>query len=179
MITAKLEGSEIAIKGFKTILDVVNDRRKIKTQVIHPAAKIVKKVMIGLAPKFNGTSFDVYRTPKASGSMRAPNGMGKIYVSIKPGQLKNSIKAFTTRRSSKSGAMYIGPRYKSGTWKKPEKGGWYMHMVQFGTQFVKPQPFVKQALLATKKGISNLMEKSYKKLLAEGANKTLGVFEVK
>jgi len=180
MITAELEGNQIALDGFDTILDIVNDRQKVKREVIHPAAKIVKKVMIGLAPLLTtATSFDVYRTPKASGSMRAPNGMGKIYVSIKPGQLKKSIKAFTTRRSSKSGAMYIGPKYKSGVWKKPEKGGWYMHMVQFGTEFVKPQPFVKPALLATKKGISNMMEKNYKKVLSQAVSKTNGVFELK
>lgn len=179
MITTRLEGDQIVLDGFKRLTDVVNDRKKIRKEVIMPAAKIVKKVMIGLAPRLDtAPAFNVYRTPKQKKGMRAPNGMGNIYVSIKPGQLKKSIKVFSTRNSSRNGALYIGPKYKSGVWKKPDKGGWYMHMVQFGTDSVKPQPFVKPALLATRKGVGNLMANNYKKLIREGANKSKGVFTI-
>ena len=103
-------------------------------------------------------SFNVYRG-------------GKIYVAIKPKQLKKSVGIFSTPSTRKAGALNIGPRYKSGAWIKPEKGGWFMHMVQFGTQYVKPQPFVLQALLSTKSGVGKMMQKNMEKRLKRVVNK--------
>ena len=174
----KVEGANLATSAFKNIIKDVKDRKTMVKEVLLPAAKIVKKVMIGMAPILSAPVFNVYRTPKAKAGMRAPNGMGKIYVKNKPGQLKKSISYFHTKATRKAGAINIGPRYKSGVWKKPEKGGWYMHMVQFGTDSVKPQPFVLQALIATKKGVSNMMEigmnKRLQKAVAKNGN---GVIE--
>tara|TARA_R100001369_G_C3291015_1_gene163894 strand:+ start:656 stop:1159 length:504 start_codon:yes stop_codon:yes gene_type:complete len=162
MITAKVEGGYLATKSFKNIIKDVNDRKTMVKEVLLPAAKIVKKVMIGMAPILTGaSSFNVYRD-------------GKVYVKIKPGQLKKSISYFHTPSTREAGAINIGPRYKSGVWKKPEKGGWFMHMVQFGTDSVKPQPFVLQALIATKSGVGNLMEigmnKRLQKAIAKNGN---------
>ena len=166
MITMKLEGGNLASSAFIGVMKDVKDRRKMIKEVILPAAKIVKKVMIGMAPMLTtAPSFNVYRTPKLKQGMRAPNGMGKIYVAIKPGQLKKSISYFHTKATTKAGAVNVGPRYKKGVWLKPEKGGWYLFMVQYGTDSVKPQPFVLPALLSTKKGVANLMEKNMNKRL--------------
>ena len=49
-----------------------------------------------------------------------------------------------------------------------------MHMVQFGTDKVKAQPFVMPALLATRKGVGNLMKKLMAKRIAAGVKKTNG-----
>tara|TARA_R110000824_G_scaffold3916_3_gene18710 strand:+ start:4693 stop:5235 length:543 start_codon:yes stop_codon:yes gene_type:complete len=174
MITMKLDGSNLATSAFLNITKDVKDKKTMVKEVILPAAKIVKKVMIGMAPILSSPVFNVYRTPKAKAGMRAPNGMGKIYVAIKQGQLKKSISYFHTKATRNAGAINIGPRYKKGIWKKPEKGGWYMHMVQFGTDSVKAQPFVLPALLATKKGVANMMEigmnKRLKRIVAKDGN---------
>ena len=159
MITMKLEGNALASSVFKQVIRDVNDRKMIIKEVIRPAAKIVNKVMKGMAPVLSGhAAFNVYRG-------------GEIYVSIKPKQLKKSVGIFTTPSTRKAGALNIGPRYKKGVWTKPEKGGWFMHMVQFGTAFVEPQPFVLQALLSTKSGVGNLMKKGMEKRVRQVVKK--------
>lgn len=154
----KLEGSNLANGVFMEVVRDVNDRRKLIKEVMIPAAKIVKKVMIQKAPMLKGGTFNVYRG-------------GAIYVSIKPNQLKKSISYFQTPSTRKAGAINIGPRYKKGIWKKPEKGGWYMHMVQFGTDTVKPQPFVLPALLATQSGVAKMLEMGMNNRLREVVKK--------
>jgi len=179
-VTFKLEGQQIASAAFKEVLDKVNDRKKISKEVVRPAAKILLKVMREYAPVLDtAPAFNVYKTRKKNAGMRAPNGMGQIYVSIKPQQLKKSIGIFQTKKSSSSGALYVGPRYKKGVWKKPEKGGWFMHMVQFGTEFVSPQPFVMPALRGTAKGVANKMEQGLNKLLSRVCKKNNKVLEYK
>ncbi len=170
-----LEGHKDMGVAIGKVIKETNDRKKMIKEVMVPAAKIVKKVMKSKAPKLKGyPSFNVYRTAKMKPGMRAPKGMGKIYVKIKPGQLRKSISYFRTKASNRAGGINIGPRYKKGAFAKPEKGGWYMHMVQFGTDKVKAQPFVLQALLATRKGVGNLMKKLMAKRIAAGVKKTNG-----
>tara|TARA_R100000995_G_C3466440_1_gene115947 strand:- start:258 stop:794 length:537 start_codon:yes stop_codon:yes gene_type:complete len=178
MINITLEGDKTLQAKMDKFIDNVNNKKKIIREVMTPAAKIVTKVMRSKAPVLRGGTFDVYRTPKMK-SGKAPKGMGKIYVKIKPNQLKKSIFHFHTRATRKAGAINIGPRYKSGVWKKPEKGGWYMHMVQFGTDLVKAQPFVKQALIASSKGVGNMMKKGYLKLMKDAAKQSSGYIQVK
>ena len=155
MITMTLEGASLANSVFKNISTDIKEKRKIIKEVIKPAAKIVLNVMRATAPVMDKyPAFNVYRG-------------GKIYVSIKPKQLKKAVGIFSTPSTRKAGALNIGPRYKKGVWTKPDKGGWFMHMVQFGTDKVKPQPFVLQALLSTKSGVGNLMEKGMQKRLKQ------------
>ena len=180
MITMNLEGHKEMGVAIGTIIKGVNDKKAIIKEAIRPAAKIVTKVMRQKAPKLTGyPSFNVYRTPKQKPGTAAPKGMGKIYVKIKPGQLRKSIFHFATNATRKAGALNVGPRYKKGVWAKPEKGGWYMHMVQFGAQNVKAQPFVSQALIASSKGAGNLMAIGMKRILKNAAAKTGGKIEIK
>ena len=180
MITMTLEGHKEMGIALGKMIKGVNDKKTIIKEVVRPAAKIVTKVMRQKAPKLKGyPSFNVYRTPKLKSGTAAPKGMGKIYVKIKPGQLRKSIFHFSTPATRKAGALNVGPRYKKGVWAKPEKGGWYMHMVQFGAQNVKPQPFVMPALLATRKGAGNLMQIGMKRVLKNTAAKTGGKIEIK
>lgn len=166
MISVKLENASLAENVFFQVVRGANDRKKIIKEVLIPAAKIVKKVMIEMAPTLKvAPVFNVYRTPKLSGKQKAPKGMGVIYVAIKPGQMKKSISYFQTPATRKAGAINVGPRYKKGVWKKPEKGGWYMHMLQFGTDTVKPQQFVLPALIATSSGVGKMMEMGMTKRL--------------
>tara|TARA_R110000796_G_scaffold15533_2_gene49317 strand:+ start:8909 stop:9415 length:507 start_codon:yes stop_codon:yes gene_type:complete len=159
MITMKLEGGKLTSQIFWDITRDIKDRKEIIKTVIKPAAKIVLKVMRETTPVLEGhPAFNVYRN-------------GKLYVSIKPKQLKKSVGIFSTPATRKAGALNIGPRYKKGVWTKPEKGGWFMHMVQFGTAYVEPQPFVLQALMSTKSGVSKLLQMGMEKRLKQVVRK--------
>jgi len=171
MISLVFEGNKLAQSVFMNIVSDTNDRKKLIKEVILPAAKILKKVMIEKAPQLKTPVFNVYRTPKLSGKMKAPKGMGVIYAAIASGTLKRSISYFGTRATRKAGALNVGPRYKIGVWKKPTKGGWFMHFVQFGTDTVTPQPFVYQAFLATKSGVGNLLSNGMNRRLRQVVKK--------
>tara|TARA_R100001440_G_scaffold19319_1_gene32587 strand:+ start:395 stop:937 length:543 start_codon:yes stop_codon:yes gene_type:complete len=177
MISIELENRQLIEKGLVALGGKLRkNKKKISSKVLKPAAKIVEKVMKTYAPVMTKyKSFDVYRTPKINRGQRAPKGMGKIYVSIKPRQLRNSIGSFQTRAAAKSPYYIIAPKFKSGVWLRPEKGGWYMQMVQFGTDTVKPQPFVDRAYRGTKSGVSNLLRKKISGLVIEEAKKIKGI----
>jgi|TARA_R100000773_G_scaffold26748_2_gene23226 HK97 gp10 family phage protein len=152
--------------------DMRKNKRQISKEVLKPSAQIISKEMKSIAPKLKGAqSFNVYRTPKLSGKLKAPKGMGKIYVKIKPGQLKKSIAPYQTKAGRKSPYFLIGPKYKFGVWTKPEKGGWFMHFVQFGTDTVKAQPFVGTALRNKGSQAGKLMENNLKILTKKTAKK--------
>ena len=175
MIWMKLEGENILIADFQKIGHKMEDKKKLFKDVLRPAARIVVKTMRGMTPVLKSApAFNVYRTPKLSGKMKAPKGMGNIYVAIKPNQLKKSVFYFQTPASRRSGGVNIGPRYKRGVWMKPEKGGWFMHMVQFGTDFVEPQSFVLPALVASRAGVATSMKKDMKGMLKEVTKKVAG-----
>lgn len=166
MIDFKLEGGKAVSMALRDIGLSMTDKKKLIKEVITPAAKIVRSEMRKKAPVLTGyPSFNVYRTPKMSRKMRAPKGMGVIYVKIKPQQLKKSVGIFHTKATRVFPALNVGPRYKIGVWKKPEKGGWYMHMVQFGTPTTQAIPFVLQAFVAVKSQVKNILENSTLNLL--------------
>ena len=162
----RLEGEKEVNAAIRAIIKDTNNRKTLIKEVMRPAAKIVTKVMREMAPKLDSAPvFNVYRTPKLSGKLKAPKGMGKIYVSSKPGQLRKSIFHFQTKATRRAGGIAIGPRFKKGVWIKPEKGGWYMNIVQTGTDTVQAQPFVVPALMSTRKGVGNLMVRNLKRRL--------------
>ena len=143
MITMKLEGAKMFSMELRNIGLSMQDKKKLISQVILPSAKIVRKSMREAAPKLEGaSSFNVYRTPKWNKNMKAPKGMGVIYAKIN-----------------------IAPRYKKGVWVNPEKGGWYMHMVQFGTPTTIAKPFVLQSFVAVESMIKRLLENDTLKML--------------
>jgi HK97 gp10 family phage protein len=177
MIDIKLENSEIIEKGLIALGGKLRkNKKKISSKVLKPSAKVVEKVMKSYAPVMTKyKAFNVYRTPKLNSGMRAPKGMGKIYVSIKPRQLRNSIGSFQTKAAKNSPYMIIAPKFKFGVWTKPEKGGWYMQMVQAGTDTVRPQPFVGRAYRGTRSGVSNLLRKKMSELVVEEAKQINGI----
>ena len=166
MITMKLEGDLMAGNVFLDISMSVVEKKKLVKEVMIPSAKLVVKAMRALVPPAKEV-FDVYRTPKRKKGMRAPNGMGKIYVSIKPGQLRKSINYFRTAASTRAGGINVGPRYRKGVWKKPDKGGWFMHMVQFGTDSVDANPFVLKGLDASRGLAGAKMERLLKERISK------------
>ena len=67
---------------------------------------------------------------------------GKKVATYHPGNLRRSIRALTFRRS---GAVFVGPRLNksTGDFKGNRVDGYYAHMVEFGTIYQRPQPFMR------------------------------------
>lgn len=63
------------------------------------------------------------------------------------GQLKKSIKAFSTRASRRLPALYVGPKATGGSAKKNSQrgGGFYGAMVEYGTAHSVGKPFMRPA----------------------------------
>ena len=63
------------------------------------------------------------------------------------GDLKRSIKAFSTPASRKLPALYLGPKATGGSSKKNKDrgGGFYGAMVEYGTATADPHPFMRPA----------------------------------
>ena len=63
------------------------------------------------------------------------------------GQLKKSIKAFSTRASRKLPALYVGPKATGGSSSKNSQrgGGFYGAIVEYGSATAQPHPFMRPA----------------------------------
>jgi len=68
-------------------------------------------------------------------------------ISNKDGDLKRSIKAFSTKASRKLPALYVGPKATGGSAKKNEQrgGGYYGAIVEYGSATAQPHPFMRPA----------------------------------
>ena len=63
------------------------------------------------------------------------------------GELRKSIKAFSTRASRRLPALYVGPKATGGSAKKNDQrgGGYYGAMLEYGTATSDPHPFMRPA----------------------------------
>lgn len=63
------------------------------------------------------------------------------------GQLRKSIKAFSTRASRRLPALYVGPKATGGSATKNAQrgGGYYGAMLEYGTATADPHPFMRPA----------------------------------
>tara|TARA_Y100001973_G_C5208248_1_gene343323 strand:+ start:8500 stop:8967 length:468 start_codon:yes stop_codon:yes gene_type:complete len=77
------------------------------------------------------------------------------------GQLKKSIKAFSTRAGRRIPLMYVGPKATGGSAKKNEQrgGGYYGAMVEYGTATASPSPFMRPAWDASKGNAESILLK--------------------
>tara|TARA_R100001594_G_scaffold150160_1_gene210309 strand:- start:754 stop:1224 length:471 start_codon:yes stop_codon:yes gene_type:complete len=77
------------------------------------------------------------------------------------GQLRKSIKAFSTRASRRLPALYVGPKATGGTARKNEKrgGGYYGAMVEYGTATASANPFMRPAWDQTQSQAGTLLLK--------------------
>ena len=68
-------------------------------------------------------------------------------ISNKDGDLKRSIKAFSTRASRKLPALYVGPKATGGSSTKNNQrgGGYYGAIVEYGSATAQPHPFMRPA----------------------------------
>ena len=68
-------------------------------------------------------------------------------INNKDGDLKRSIKAFSTKASRKLPALYVGPKATGGSAKKNDQrgGGFYGAIVEYGSATSDPHPFMRPA----------------------------------
>jgi hypothetical protein len=156
MITMQMEGTDIVSKSLRNIGLSMRDKKVLIKDVIRPAAKVVNGVMQGKAPILqDGATFNIYRN-------------GSIYAKINKGQLKKSVGIFSTAATRRYPALNIGPRYKGGSWKSPEKGGWFFYFIQLGVRGnnkVAPNTFIMDSYQATKNPAASIMTTNILKML--------------
>jgi hypothetical protein len=156
MITMQMEGTDIVSKSLRNIGLSMRDKKVLIKDVIRPAAKVVNGVMQSKTPILqDGATFNIYRN-------------GSIYAKINKGQLKKSVGIFSTAATRRYPALNIGPRYKGGSWKSPEKGGWFFYFVQLGVRGnnrVAPNTFIMDSYQATKNPAASIMTTNILKML--------------
>ena len=156
MITMQMEGTDIVSKSLRNIGLSMRDKKVLIKDVIRPAAKIVNGVMQSKTPILqDGATFNVY-------------SKGKLYAKINKGQLKKSVGIFSTAATRRYPALNIGPRFKRGSWKSPEKGGWFFYFIQLGVRGnnrVAPNTFIMDSYQATKNPAASIMTTNILKML--------------
>lgn len=85
------------------------------------------------------------------------------------GQLRKSIKAFSTRAGRRVPLLYVGPKATGGSAKKNEQrgGGYYGAIVEYGSATAKAAPFMRPAWDSTRgnaeaillKGVQAIVQK--------------------
>ena len=96
-------------------------------------------------------------------------------VNIEEGDLKRSIKAFSTRASRRWPGLYVGPKAKGGSSKKNNQrsGGFYGAMVEYGTVHSDPHPFMRPAYEQKKGQGSEILLKGATMIVNKAINKAL------
>ena len=164
----EIEGIESVMQALANIRKEMKNDRAFTREVLSPAARPVRqKMRQEVSVLKNADVFKVYRTPKFFKGIRAPRGKGRVAYEIKSGNLKKSIGLFTTRKSRRQPAVYVGPRYTMGRFKDPEIGGWYLNIVQVGTDKIPASPFVTKTYNLMKTQTASTLEKLSKKRLTK------------
>ena len=80
-------------------------------------------------------------------------------INNKEGELKKSIKAFSTRASRRLPALYVGPKATGGSSTKNSNrgGGYYGAIVEYGSSSSQPHPFMRPAWESKKSQAGDLL----------------------
>ena len=101
----------------------------------------------------------------------------RAHINNDEGQLKRSIKAFSTKASRRLPALYVGPKATGGSSSKNEQrgGGYYGAMVEYGTATASPHPFMRPAWDKTQTQAGDILlagaQKIVEKILQREAKK--------
>lgn len=153
MPTAINTNRELAaeIERLKKKLYAISDNAKKESQnAFKEAAPVLISAIQARAPQSDAPHVR-YNSPKLTGKLRAPNGLGKIVATYMPGNLKRSFKTLVFRRSA---SIYVGPKLdkqgSGGTFSGARADGYYAHWQEFGAPEagITPQPFVRPAVSA-------------------------------
>ena len=109
-----------------------------------------------------------YDTPKASKSIRAPKGSGKVVATYQPGNLERSFNVLKFRRSR---AVFVGPKVDKGggggVFTGGRTDGYYGQWNEFGAPNagIPPRPFVRPAVEAVKGEVGQIAAAELKKAI--------------
>lgn len=83
------------------------------------------------------------------------------------GQLKKSIKSFSTKASRRLPALYVGPKATGGKATKNDQrgGGYYGAIVEYGSATAQPHPFMRPAFDRTKSSASAILTSGVQKIV--------------
>ena len=101
----------------------------------------------------------------------------RAHINNDEGQLKRSIKAFSTKASRRLPALYVGPKATGGSATKNAQrgGGYYGAMVEYGTATASPHPFMRPAWDKTQTQAGDILlagaQKIVEKILQREAKK--------
>lgn len=105
-MSAQLDGIKELRKALENVSVAISDPKK-KKSALRKAAKPVQDKAQQIAPKLRkGTEHYRYDTPKVSGKLRAPKGMGRKIATYLKGNLAGAIKVLSLRKSVRA---VIGP----------------------------------------------------------------------
>lgn len=140
--------------------------KKEKRKVLRKAAKPLIQAARANIPRSSKPHYR-YKTSKASSSIKAPKGKGRVIATYYPGNLSRSIRAMTFRRSSD---IFVGPRVAkqgkgSGNFKGNRVDGFYANQMEFGNKNMAGIGFMRKAVpLATQSVQKAIIEGSKKKI---------------
>lgn len=151
-ITIELDDKAFT-KALHQLIKEVNDDKATRA-IFRKGAKIYTEAAQSIIMANNDAPQVVkrYSTPKITGRLRAPNGLGHVVAEYHRGNLARSIKALPLRRAKNS--IIVGPkasRKPKGIFaSKSRVDGWYAHMVEYGTKRSEADPFAEPAWKRTK-----------------------------
>jgi len=142
--------------------------KKAKKAILRDAAKPVIQTARVIAPKAARIHYR-YDTPKLSGKLRAPQGLGRKVATYKPGHLAGSIKVLNVRKFFNR--LFVGPLIRrrtsntTGTF-GPGTGrfdAFYAQMV-FGSAIRFRDKVTAAALLQQQVSVRRIIEQGYTRL---------------
>lgn len=144
----------------KVSQNMKKEERRILTKSAKPLVEAIRmRAPVGDEPHYR------YSTGKLVKAVRAPKGMGNKVATYKPGNLRDAFKILPLRRTR---AVIVGPKVDKGG-----KGGvfgpgtkqdaYYAHMVEFGTLYSVPKPFVRPALSSSQATVLKQLVDNYTK----------------
>lgn len=138
------------------------DSRQRKIILEYAAKPLVDKAQ-SLAPQSDNPHYR-FDTPKLTKSIKAPKGMGKKVQTLLPGNLKLSLNILKHGLFKRlANVVYVGAKVSrrgsgKGTFGMRRFDGYYAHWVEYGTKFMKAQPFMRPAFMATKGEVMRRIE---------------------
>lgn len=108
-----------------------------------------------------------YNTSKASSSIRAPKGEGKIIATYYPGNLRRSIQRLNFRKSKD---IFVGPLVSKrgkggGTFNNDRVDGYYANQMEFGNRNHEGVAFMRKAVDSTTGKVQNIIIKESTKTI--------------
>jgi hypothetical protein len=173
-MSIELDGVKELRKALENVSVAITDGKQ-KKKTLRKAAKPVQNKARQIAPKLKkGTEHYRYDTPKVSGKLRAPKGMGRRIATYLKGNLAGAIKVLSLRKSVRA---VVGPFVRKrgdgrGTFGPGSRkfDAYYAQMV-FGSAKAFQRKVMIAALNQTRGASVQVIEKELKKITKKEGSK--------